>query len=113
MNLTHGGWNRVQYFNKHDDYIIVAGDKNLGPCILDRKVYIMKGCSEHLGNRVNYKVLTREGAMNRQKGLVIQLRYFISKFGPRDPHQEPPDYTCISKAEDTFLRRAVKEHSEK
>jgi len=86
MNLTHGGWNRVQYFNKHDDYIIVAGDKNLGPCILDRMVYIMKGCSEHLGNRVNYKALTREGAMNRQKGLVIQLRYFISKFGPRAPH---------------------------
>ena len=59
MNLTHGGWNRVQYFNKNDDYIIVAGDKNLGPCILDRKVYIEKGCSEHLGNIVNYKVLTR------------------------------------------------------
>jgi len=100
MNLTHGGWNLVQHLKQHNDYVIVAGDKNLGPCILDRSV--------HLGNRRNYKVLTREGVLNRQQGFIIQLRNFISRYGPREDYREPVHYTCISNAEDTYLRRAVK-----
>ena len=113
MNLTHGGWNLVQHLKQHNDYVIVAGDKNLGPCILDRSVYINRGCSEHLGNKRNYKVLTREGALNRQQGLIIQLRNFISRYGPREDYREPVNYTCISKAEDTYLRRAVKKYADK
>ena len=108
MNLTHGSWNLIQHFRQNDNYIVIDGDKHLGPCILDRSVYFQRGCKEHLGNKSNYRALTKEGALNRQRGLQIKLRYFISKFRPRDPHQESPDYVCISKVEDTFLRRALK-----
>ena len=113
MNLTHGGWNLVQHLKRHNDYVIVAGDKHLGPFILDRSVYINRGCSEHLGNRRNYKVLTHEGALNCQQGLIIQLWNFILRYGPREDYREPVNYTCISKAEDTYLRRAVKKYADK
>ena len=75
--------------------------------------YIQRGRKEHLGNESNYRTLTKEGALNRQRGLQIKLRYFIFKYGPRDSHQEPPDYVCISKVENTFLRRALNKYPDR
>jgi hypothetical protein len=112
-NLSHGNWNLLHFLRKNDIYIVVHGDKNLGPCIIDRKFYIEKGCLEHLGNTTNYKELTKEGAFNRQRGLQIQMRKFISKYRPRHEQEDPADYTCISDAEDTFLRRAMKQAPDK
>jgi len=105
--LSQGNWTLIQDFRNNDEYIIVAGNKKLGPCIIFRFEYIKRGCKEHIGNEQNYKELTKEGAFTCQRGLQIQLRNFISKFGPREEHQEPPDYECISKADDTCLGRAV------
>jgi len=65
-NLSQESWNLIQHYQNNDEYIIVAGDKNLGPCIIFREDYIERGCKEHLGNELNYKELTKEGAHNRQ-----------------------------------------------
>ena len=35
-NLTPGKWDLIQELPKNDKFIIVDGDKNLGPCILER-----------------------------------------------------------------------------
>jgi len=64
MNLTHGSWNLIQHFRQKDNYIVIDGDKNLGPCILDRSVYIQRGCKEHIENESNYIALTKERALN-------------------------------------------------
>jgi hypothetical protein len=111
-NINHTSWELIQLLRDNDTYIVVHGDKNLGPCIIDRKYYIYRGCMEHLGNERNYKPLTEEGARNRQRGLQIRFRNFLTRYGPRGKNDEPVDYVCISDAEDTFLRRAIKQHAE-
>ena len=41
------------WMKDHNDYIIVEGDKNLGPCILEKSYYIWRAFQEHLGNTNN------------------------------------------------------------
>ena len=43
LNLSPLSFNLMQYLKNHDHLIVVQGDKNLGPCILDRTFYIFKG----------------------------------------------------------------------
>jgi len=47
----------------NDSYIVVHMDKNLGPCIIDRCVYVFKGCKEYSGNakklQATYKVQSK------------------------------------------------------
>ena len=40
---------------RNNTYIAVHTNKNLGTCIIDRTLYIHKGCLEHLSNENNYK----------------------------------------------------------
>ena len=44
-NITVAQWDLIQFLRRHDLYIVIEGDKNLGPCILDRVLYIERGCS--------------------------------------------------------------------
>jgi hypothetical protein len=61
-NLTQRQWNLINFFKDNDKFIIVQGDKNLGPCILDRKYYIYRGIQEHLGNETNYRQVSKAWA---------------------------------------------------
>ena len=97
----------------HDIYIVVQGDKNLGPCILKCRLYIERTFSEHLGNDRNYRRITPLGAFNRQRGLQYRIRVWISKFRPRRQWEPPAEYTCISEAEITYLNRALKYYPDK
>eukprot|EP00956_Cyclotella_meneghiniana_P029384 scaffold70892_cov59-Cyclotella_meneghiniana.AAC.1 len=45
-NLTRRQWELVKFFKNHDRYIIIFADKNLGPCILERTYYILRGCTD-------------------------------------------------------------------
>lgn len=83
LNLSPLSFNLMQYLKNHDHLIVVQGDKNLGPCILDRTFYIFKGFSEHLGNTRNYKELTVKWAHCRQRGLQYQFRNWLSKYKPK------------------------------
>ena len=112
-NLSYGKWNLIQKFRWNDDYIIIYGDKNLGPCILDRKIYINKGCMEHLGNETNYQSISKERAYNTQRRLQYLFRNFVGKYRPRTSGEDPVDYVCISNAEVTFLRRSIKKYPDK
>ena len=112
-NLSYGKWNLINKFRWNDNYIVVHGDKNLGPCILDRANYIYKGCLEHLGNDTTYQSLSKQRALTTQRGLQYKFRAFISKYRPRKEDEEQVDFTTLSKAEDTFLRRAIKKYPDK
>jgi len=39
-NLTKLQTNILHYFPMHDEYIILLANKNLGPCVMNREVYI-------------------------------------------------------------------------
>ena len=105
--------NLIQFLVDNNEYIVVQGDKNLGPCILERVYYIYKAFEEHLGNERNYRQLSLTAAQGRQRGLQYMLRDWISKYKPRLPHEKPTKYVCISNAEYIFLSRALhhKTHS--
>lgn len=112
-NLTAGQWELLRYLRRHDDLIVVEADKNLGPCILDRIVYIRRGCSEHLGNAQNYQILSKAEALTKTRGCLYEYDAWLSKYraawematANKLPYDGP---TPISKAEATFLRRARK-----
>ena len=101
------------HLKDHDVYIVVQGDKNLGPCILERRLYIYRAFSEHLGNDRNYRQISKEGAFNCQRGLQYRLRAWISKYRQKEHWEPPVDNICISKAEYTFLIRALKYYPDK
>lgn len=108
-NLTPGKWDLIQELRKNDKFIIVDGDKNLGPCILERDYYIYRGCQEHLGNTRNYKSLTKLQAYTIQKGLNYRFFHWLSKYRPRRGEESPVAYITISQAEVTYLNRALKQ----
>ena len=103
----------MQHLKNNDIYIVVHGDKNLGPCILERNFYIFKGFAEHLGNTRNYKELSERQALGHQRGLQYCFRGWLSKYRLRSTWDEPVDYVCISAVEITFLSRALKFYSDK
>ena len=43
LNLSPLSFDLMQHLKNNDIYIVVHGDKNLGPCILERNFYIFKG----------------------------------------------------------------------
>jgi sulfur relay (sulfurtransferase) DsrC/TusE family protein len=117
LNLTPPLWKLMLFLRRHDLYIVISADKNLGPCIMDRVIYIRKGCSEHLGNGRQYKILTAQEAKTKMTELHYKLSEFRTEF-----HYKPkldmqkglrPKVTPISDAEDTFLLRAVKRNPAK
>jgi hypothetical protein len=100
--------NLMEYLKCNNIYIVVHGDKNPGPCILERSFCIYKGFDEHLGNETNYKPLSARASHCRQRGLHYIFRDRISKYKQRERHEDPVDYICLSKSETTFLYRAIK-----
>ena len=79
-NLTQAQRSLLELLRRHDKYIVVEADKNLGPCILDRTTYIRRGCSEHLGNTSNYKIISRRRATTTMRHLEIQFNDWLTKY---------------------------------
>ena len=100
----------IKSMKKHDKYIIIQADKNLGAVIMYRDTYITRGVSEHLSNTDVYRLLnTREVEMHKAR-LRILLREFIAKHRPLLPNENPEKAITsaeLTKAETTYLRRAL------
>ena len=63
----------LQFLRHHDKYIVIKSDKGLGPAILDRTFYFDRGCIEHLGQRWNYKIISKLQATTRMRFLHMQF----------------------------------------
>ena len=107
-NLSPLCMNLMEYLKNNNIYSVVHGDKNLGPCILEHSFYIYKGFAEHLGNKTNYKPLSARTVHCKQRGLQYLFRNWMSKFKHRHRQDDPVEYVCLTKAECTFLYRAIK-----
>ena len=123
-NLSPTAWRIINLLRRHDIYIVVPADKNLGPAILERDKYIRRCISEHLGNEKNYKVLTTQQVETRMRGLKYQLQKFLDKFwsDPDSKHlnrsalgsnNDEDEVTYITNAEHDFLSRALDKYPDK
>lgn len=80
LNISVLQWELIQSLRKNDEYIVVEGDKNLGPCILERDHYIKRGCLDHLGNSTNYRELSMNEAMLQMRKLSYWMDGWIMKY---------------------------------
>ena len=103
----------MQHLKDNNIYILVHGDKNCGPCILEQNLYINKAFLEHFGNNQNYKQLIQGRAFEHRKGLQSLFRDWIGIFCERHHWEPPVDYTCISEADIIFPTRALKYYADK
>lgn len=73
---------RVSLLNikNNNNYIVFKADKNLGPAIVERDIYIKKAFDEHLSNNLIYRELNQLQALNRVKTITLILNNFIKQF---------------------------------
>jgi hypothetical protein len=66
----------LREFRNNKDFIILQADKNLGPCILERHIYIQRALSDHLLDTSTYKQLN----VNERKDKIIHLQFLLNNF---------------------------------
>jgi hypothetical protein len=83
--------------NARDDtrFIICLTDKNLGPAIIERDVYIRMALTEHLRNGNAYRRLSQEEASRLVTTTENELKQLITEHAH-----------CLSKAEHTYFERS-------
>ena len=64
-NLLQHQTRLLQFLIKQHDLLICSSDKNLGPCIIERRRYVDIAFADHLDNKDNYQPLTKNEAMIR------------------------------------------------
>ena len=95
-NLTREEHKLLAMLQKNDDFIIATSDKNLGPCILEREVYIQRCLKEHLSNTTTYQQLDDDEASFRFNAIRIRLSQIIKDAALRKQ---------LAKNENFFLKR--------
>ncbi len=94
-NLLPSQWAALHYLRHNPSLIVFKSDKNLGPVILERSVYISRALHEHLLTDT-YQQLTEQTATCCIQGIKRLLCRFIAN--------HTPPYTW----EQTFLERSMK-----
>lgn len=55
-------------------------DKNLGPAILERDIYMQKALAEHLSETATYRRLTESESQGRLRAIEFIICSHVSKF---------------------------------
>ena len=76
-NLTRRQHHLLRQLLGDLNFIIVPSDKNLGPCIIERDVYITKGLKDHLMNKKVYLNLTEQEGLNMEKDAKIIFQEWV------------------------------------
>jgi hypothetical protein len=96
-NLTPSQRHVLGELTKRPDLIVLPTDKNLGPCVIERKVYIEQVLTEHLSKEINYERLSPASAKIE---LQKQRTAFLSVYNKYR-------HTLPTKAEETYFSRAM------
>ena len=70
-NLTTIQQQHIKLLKDNKNFIILNADKNLGPCIMERKEYIKHILNEHLNNTDTYQQLHQNDATK----MILQMKY--------------------------------------
>lgn len=87
------------------DLIVWKTDKNLGPAVIERDVYIRRALDEHLLNADTYRQLTEAQASGRINCIRNLVNHFITTYFPKPKRAE--DESATAKATRTFLQRSL------
>jgi hypothetical protein len=93
-NLTRGQHKILRDLASDDRFVITPTDKNLGPAIMDREVYIKRVLQDHLTNEEFYKQLTPAEALGRMATTKRQILRLV------DDHKE-----SLTTAEQQWFKR--------
>ena len=97
-NLTPSQRHVLSELSSRTDLIVLPTDKNLGPCIIERKVYIAQVFKEHLQTS-NYEPISQKAApieLQKQKDAFLAI---CSEY----------KHTLPTTAEQTYFKRAITE----
>ena len=89
-NLTKRQQELLQLLQNHNDFIIAPSDKNLGPCILERDVYIKRALQDHLSNEKVYRKLHKEEAeyifrsTQNKMWRIVAKAYQLEQINPQE-----------------------------
>ena len=97
FNLSPSQRHVLSELTKRPDLIVLPTDKNLGPCVIERKVCIKQVLEEHLHQKQNYEQLSPESATRE---LQKQRASFLATHAKYK-------HTLPTKAEETYFSRAM------
>lgn len=73
-NMTRVQHNMLKDLQENENFIVTPSDKNLGPCILEREIYIQRALKDHLMDETSYRQLQEDEAeflfKSTQKDLI-------------------------------------------
>jgi hypothetical protein len=78
-NLTKTELQRLKNLRLSKSLIVVPTDKNLGPAILEKQLYIRKALQEHLLNPKHYKQVTYTDAVKMRENTFYEIYNLIIK----------------------------------
>eukprot|EP00957_Ditylum_brightwellii_P089794 6838990-Ditylum_brightwellii.AAC.1 len=72
---------RALYCLQHNnDFVIMKCDKNLGPAILEKSVYVQRAMDGHLSDQNTYKFLTPTQALHYKSKIMKIICKWICKY---------------------------------
>ena len=95
-NLTKLQRRLLTTLRNSDEFIVLPADKNLGPCILERRIYTKRVLSDHLSDQETYSQLNKEEALARIKAVKQLIVDFVAD------HSD-----TISNLDRKFLKRSL------
>jgi hypothetical protein len=88
----------LQFFRHSEHFVILRTDKNLGPAIIERDVYIRRAFSDHLSDSTTYRKLTEV----QKDGRLNAVRRMITNFIHRAENAN-----LLPPSDITFLKRSL------
>jgi hypothetical protein len=76
-NLTLCQSKMLETLRTSEDFIVASSDKNLGPVILERSVYIQRALDDHLADATTYQQLSQREADLQIRELKTSIENFI------------------------------------
>ena len=79
-NLLRHQSTLLQAIRHSPNHIVFPADKNLGPAIVERRMYITKAFDEHLSNPAAYQQLTKQEAQQKILSIKTHYRWFRMQY---------------------------------
>jgi hypothetical protein len=95
-NLTPYQTKLLEGLRDSDDFIVIPTDKNLGPAILERRVYTKRAFDDHLNDETTYRRISASDADARMASIQAQILDFIQN-----------EAFLLPEDEQTYLERSL------
>ena len=117
-NLTPYQSHLLRTFRNNTDFIVFPTDKNLGPAILERSIYVRRVLDDHLSDPTIYQRLTEEEASRSIQRLAASIRDFIRTHAPTraeldDAPSSQTFFPCqVTELDRKFLERCLEQNED-